>query len=77
MKCREYCTKDGYYISYTDKDVCFENTSTVETLLLDNTGTPLINNFDADTTAFLAEWYHRIYKTIVSFRTFDRMEDAV
>lgn len=77
MERREYCTKDGYYITYTDKDVCFENTSTAEAILIDNSGTPLINDFDAKTAEFLMEWYKRIYKTIVSFRTFDRMGDAV
>lgn len=77
MKRREYCEKDGYYITYTDRDVCFENTSTAEALLIDNSGAALINDFGAETTALLMEWYQRIYKTIVSFRTLDRLEGAV
>lgn len=77
MKRREYCEKDGFYITYTDRDVCFEKISTAEALLIDNSGTPLINDFDAETTAFLMEWYRRIYKTVVSFRTFDRLEGVV
>lgn len=74
---RDYCEKDGYSVTYTDADVCFENTETAQALVVSNDGELLINNFDAQTTASLMAWYERIYKTIVSFRTLDRMGDAV
>lgn len=73
---RDYCEKDGFSITYTDRDVCFEEPATAQALVVANDGTLLINNFDAATTEFLIEWYHKIYRTIVSFRTMDRMEDA-
>lgn len=74
---RDYCEKDGYSVTYTDADVCFENVNTAEALVISNDGAELINNFDEETTAYLIEWYHKIYKTILWFRTLDRMEAAV
>ena len=35
---KEFCSKDGIYISYTDNDVCFEDENTAESILLKNNG---------------------------------------
>lgn len=74
---RDYCEKDGFSITYTDTDVCFEKITTAEALVISNDGKLLINNFDEETTEQLLCWYNKIYKTIVSFRTLDRIEEAV
>ena len=31
---KEFCEKDGIYISYTNDDVCFEDITTAESILL-------------------------------------------
>lgn len=74
---RDYCEKDGFSITYTDDDVCFEKMDSAEALVIANDGELLINNFDEKTLSHLIDWYHQIYKTIVMFRSYDRMEDAV
>lgn len=73
----DYCEKDGYSVTYTDKDVCFENMSTAEALVVGNDGKVLLNNFDEKTLQYLMKWYHQIYRTILSFRSQDRLEEAV
>ena len=35
---KEFCEKDGIYISYTNDDVCFEDITTAESILLKNNG---------------------------------------
>ena len=74
---REYCEKDGFLITYSDNDVCFEDVNTAEAVLIANDGSLLINNFNGEKLEYLLEWYKKIYKSIVQFRTFDRLEDAV
>ena len=45
---KEFCEKDGILITYTDNDVCFEDTKTAESILLSNDGTIIHSNFKKD-----------------------------
>lgn len=73
----EYYVKDGYSVTYSDKNVCFENTETAEAICIENDGSISINNFDKKTTEFLMAWYRKIYPTVVTFRTWDMLEETV
>lgn len=73
----EYCEKNGVLISYTDSDVAFEEKNTAESILIANDGSILHNNFSCEKTEKYIEEFHRIYPTVVYFRTLDNMEDAV
>lgn len=56
----DHCEKDGISVTYTEKDVCFEDTKTAQALLILNDGTIAINNFDEERTLFLLNWYKKI-----------------
>ena len=43
---KEFCEKDGILITYTNDNVCFEDTKTAESILLSNDGKILHSNFD-------------------------------
>ena len=75
---REYCEKNGYFITYTDDDVAFEDIATAESILISNDGIVLHNNFeeDAERTAYLLGEFERIYQTVSLFRSLDSAEDA-
>ena len=43
---KEFCEKGGILITYTNDNVCFEDTKTAESILLSNDGKILHSNFD-------------------------------
>lgn len=43
---KEFCEKDGIYISYSNDDICFEDIKTAESILLKNNGEIIHSNFD-------------------------------
>ena len=76
---QEYCEKNGVLITYTDSDIAFEETDTAESILIANDGHILHNNFqnNPEKTLKYMEEFHRIYASVVYFRTLDNMGDAV
>lgn len=75
---KEYCEKDGIRITYTDKDVCFEDVKTADAILFANDGSIKHNDFyadDAKTQQFQAA-FEKIYKNIILFRSLDTMEES-
>ena len=73
----EYCEKNGIIITYTDKDVAFEDRETAMSILISNTGSIIHNNFSDDpekTRYFLAD-FNRLYPTICYFRSLAQMGD--
>ena len=75
----EYCEKNGIIITYTDKDVAFEDRETAMSILISNTGSIIHNNFSDDPgkTRHFLEDFNRLYPTICYFRSLDQMGDAV
>ena len=75
----EYCEKNGIIITYTDKDVAFEDRETAMSILISNTGSIIHNNFsdDPEKTRYFLEDFNRLYPTICYFRSWDQMGDAV
>ena len=75
----EYCEKNGIIITYTDKDVAFEDRETAMSILISNTGSMIDNNFsdDPEETRYFLEDFNRLYPTICYFRSLDQMGDAV
>ena len=75
----EYCEKNGIFITYTDKDVAFEDRETAMSILISNTGSIIHNNFsdDPEKTRYFLEDFNRLYPTICYFRSLDQMGDAV
>lgn len=76
---QEYCEKNGILITYTDKDVAFEERDTAMSILISNEGEILHNNFsdNKDKTQQFLDDFHRIYPTVCYFRSLDQMGDAV
>ena len=75
----EYCEKNDIIITYTDKDVAFEDRETAMSILISNTGSIIHNNFsdDPEKTRYFLEDFNRLYPTICYFRSLDQMGDAV
>ena len=75
----EYCEKNGIIITYTDKDVAFEDPETAMSILISNTGSIIHNNFsdDPEKTRYFLEDFNRLYPTSCYFRSLDQMRDAV
>ena len=75
----EYCEKNGIIITYTDKDVAFEDRETAMSILISNTGSIIHNNFsdDPEKTRYFLEDFNRLYPTICYFRSLGQMGDAV
>ena len=75
----EYCEKNGIIITYTDKDVAFEDRESAMSILISNTGSIIHNNFsdDPEKTRYFLEDFNRLYPTICYFRSLDQMGDAV
>lgn len=73
---KEFCEKDGIYISYTDNDVCFEDLSTAESILLSNNGEIIHSNFDDEKNQYFKDYLKQIYPAITAFRNFDEVETA-
>ena len=75
---KEYCEKDGIRVTYTDKDVCFEDVRTAEAILFANDGSIKHNDFYADETKTqqYQTIFSRIYKNSILCRSFDTMEES-
>lgn len=73
---KEFCEKDGIYISYTDVDVCFEDINTAESILLKNNGEIIHSNFDEEKNRFFQNYLKQIYPAINAYRNFDEVETA-
>ena len=76
MARKEFCEKDGILITYTEKDVCFEDCKTAESILLKNDGTIIHSNFDSKKNEYFQEYLKKIYPAITSFRSLDSLETA-
>ncbi len=76
MARKEFCEKDGIYISYTNDDVCFEDVNTAESILLKNNGEIINSNFDDAKNRYFQEYLKKIYPAITTFRNFDEVEIA-
>jgi len=73
---KEFCEKDGILITYTDNDVCFEDTKTAESILLSNDGTIIHSNFKKDKNDYFIDYLKQIYSGITAFRNLDTLETA-
>ena len=75
---KEYCEKNGILITYTDKDVCFEDTNTADAILFANDGSIKHNDFYTDEvkTQQFQSLFSKIYKSIILFRSMDTMEET-
>ena len=73
---KEFCEKDGIYISYTNNDVCFEDITTAESILLKNNGEIIHSNFDEDKNQFFQNYLKQIYPAIIAYRNLDEVETA-
>ncbi len=73
---KEFCEKDGILITYTNDNVCFEDTKTAESILLSNDGKILHSNFDDKKNQFYIEYLKQIYPAITTYRTLDSVETA-
>ena len=76
MARKEFCEKDGILITYTEKDVCFEDCKTAEAILLKNDGTIVHSNFDSKKNEYFQKYLKKIYPAITSFRSLDSLETA-
>ena len=76
MARKEFCEKDGILITYSDKDVCFEDCNTAESILLKNDGTIIHSNFDNEKNEYFHLYLKKIYPAITSFRSLDSLESA-
>lgn len=76
MARKEFCEKDGILITYTEKDVCFEDCKTAESILLENNGTIIHSNFDTEKNVYFQDYLKKIYPAITSFRSLDSLEIA-
>lgn len=73
---KEFCEKDGIYISYTNDDVCFEDITTAESILLKNNGEIIHSNFDEEKNQFFQNYLKQIYPAIIAYRNLDEIETA-
>ena len=76
MARKEFCEKDGILITYSDKDVCFEDCKTAESVLLKNDGTIIHSNFVNEQNEYFQNYLKKIYPAITSFRSLDSLETA-
>ena len=74
----EFCVKDGIRITYTAENVSFEDVVTAESILIDNSGEVIFNNYSDDEvkTQWYIDYYKQIYPSIVLLRAFDSVEVA-
>lgn len=73
---KEFCEKDGIYISYTNDDVCFEDITTAESILLKNNGEIIHSNFNEEKNQFFQNYLKQIYPAIIAYRNLDEVETA-
>ena len=76
MARKEFCEKDGILVTYTEKDVCFEDCKTAEAILLNNDGSIIHSNFDSQKNEFFQTYLKKIYPAISYFRSLDSLETA-
>lgn len=76
MARKEFCEKDGILITYTEKDVCFEEIKTAESILLSNNGDIIHSNFDDEKNEYFKKYLKQIYSAITTFRNLDALESA-
>lgn len=72
----EFCEKDGILITYTDENVCFENLSTAESVLISNNGDIIHSNFDEEKNEYFKGYLKQIYPAITTYRNLDVLETA-
>ena len=70
---KEFCEKDGIYISYTNDDVCFEDITTAESILLKNNGEIIHSNFDEEKNQFFQNYLKQIYPAIIAYRNLEEI----
>lgn len=73
---KEFCEKDGILITYTDKDICFEEIKTADSILISNEGKIIHSNFDEEKSAYFVKYLEKIYPAIVAYRNLDSLETA-
>lgn len=73
---KEFCEKDGIYISYSNDDVCFEDIKTAESILLKNNGEIIHSNFDEKKNEYFQNYLKQIYPAIIAYRNLDEVETA-
>ncbi len=73
---KEFCLKDDVLITYAEKDVCFEEVKTAESILLDNEGHILHSNFEEDKNKFYQNYLKQIFLAITAYRNMDNLEIA-
>lgn len=76
MSRKVFCEKDGVVITYTDNDVCFEDSKTAEAILLTNGGEIIHSNFDREKNEYCKNYLKQIYQSITAFRNLDALETA-
>ena len=76
MNRKIFCEKDGILITYTDNDVCFEDSKTAEAILLTNRGAVIHSNFDGEKNEYFKNYLKQIYQSITAFRNLDTLESA-
>ena len=76
MSRKVFCEKDGIVITYTDNDVCFEDSKTAEAILLTNKGEIIHSNFDEEKDEYLKNYLTQTYQSITAFRNLDALESA-
>lgn len=76
MKRKVFCEKDGILITYTDNDVCFEDSKTAEAILLTNEGEIIHSNFNVEKNEYFQNYLKQIYQAITAFRNLDALESA-
>lgn len=76
MKRKEFCEKDGILITYNDENVCFEDESTAESVLIKNDGTVIHSNFDEERTEYFKKYFRQIYNSVMTLRNLDAIESA-
>jgi len=74
---KELYTKDRFYISYTNNDICFESIDTAESIMIDNDGIILQTNYDSALNKFFLNWYNEIYSLVEKFREIDRFKETI
>ena len=76
MSRKVFCEKDGIVITYTDNDVCFEDSKTAEAILLTNKGEIIHSNFYGKKDEYFKNYLTQIYQSITAFRNLDTLESA-
>ena len=73
---KEFLEKDNILITYTEKDVCFEDSRTAESILLGNDGAIIHSNFAEEKNEYFKSYLKRIYPSITLCRSLDSLETA-